>query len=283
MLRYIALLLILVLCSGNTTAYDSSYEEAIAIQLAEGKTDDEVAWLQANGRQFISLFTNYSTAQPKGAIILLHGMGGHADWPEVINPLRDLFADNGWATLSLQLAVFSPEKAIADYGGTLSDTKRRIKAGVAHLQGWRFTNIVVVGYSFGAASAVQALSAKDIKNVNALIGIRMQAHPFLSPKLKLLKKLESIDIPVLDVYGSHDTPEVRDGVDDRRLAARKNGNNAYRQMQIEGADHYFTGLTEVLVKRSLGWLSRVTPGEELVSAVEEVDESKVKQEAKSGE
>lgn len=274
--RYIKILLILSLCSGNTAAYDSSYEEAIAMQLAEGKAEDEVVWLQANGREFISLYTNYTTEQPKGAIILLHGMGGHADWPEVINPLRDSFAELGWATLSLQLAVFSPEKAISDYGGTLSNTKRRIEAGLAHLQEWRFTNIVVVGYSFGAASAVQALSTDDIKNVNALVGISMQAHAFLSPKLKLLKKLESIHIPVLDIYGSRDTPEVRDGVDDRRLAARKSGNKGYRQMQIEGADHYFTGLTEVLVKRSQGWLSRVTPSDELLSTAEEVDESKVK-------
>ena len=277
------MLLILGLCSGNTVAYDRSYEQAIATQLAQGKTDDEVIWLQASGKEFISLYTQYTSEQPRGAIILLHGMGGHADWPEVISPLRDLFAENGWATLSLQLAVFSPEKAIADYGGTLSDTKRRIEAGVGKLREWRFTNIVVVAYSFGAASAVQALSANDIENVNALVGISMQAHPFLSPKLKLLKKLESIDIPVLDIYGSRDTPEVRDGVDDRRLAARKNGNNGYRQMRIEGADHYFTGMTEVLAKRSHGWLSSVTLAEAQLPAVEEVGESTPKQEAKSGE
>ena len=55
-------------------------------------------------------------------------------------------------------------------------------------------------------------------------------------------------------------PEVLRQVDDRRLAARKSGNQAYKQLQLDGADHYFTGMDEVLLKRIQGWLIKASPG-----------------------
>lgn len=283
MCRYLAIILLLAVFPAMTSAYNASYEERIAEQLAEARPEQEVVWLQAGERKFISLYQGYDTEQAQGAVIILHGMGGHPDWPEVINPLRTSLPALGWATLSLQLPVLSPAEPIAEYGLTMDDAKQRIQAAVQQLRDWQFSNIVVIGHSYGAATAAQALSANDIKNVKALVAISMQAPQFLSPRLKLLKQLESIEIPVLDIYGSRDTLEVLRKVDDRRLAARKQGNAAYQQMVIDGADHYFTGLMDVLIKRIHSWLLKVSPGVRILLEEEAIDTPESKQEVKTAE
>jgi len=181
------------------------------------------------------------------------------------------------------MPVLSPQEPIADYGSTMFDATQRIVAAVRQLRDWRFTNIVIIGYSFGAATAAHSLGSNELKNINAFVGISMHEQQFLNPKLKLLKQLESISIPVLDIYGGRDTLEVIREVDDRRLAARKNGNSAYQQIVIEGADHYFTGLTEVLVKRIKGWMSKVSPDMSSMTEDEVSAQLGPKLEAKTGE
>ncbi len=267
-----------------TLAYNHSYEKRIGKQLAEGLPVTEIVRLQSAIGEFLSLYRGYGTEKPRGAVIILHGMGGHPDWPEIVNPLRTTLPASGWATLSVQLPVLSPADSIADYGLTMGEATQRIEAAVQQLQDWRFLNIVVIGYSFGAATAAQALSTDNInKNVNAFVGISMQAPQFLSPRLKLLKQLQSISIPVLDIYGSRDTIEVLNEADDRRLAARKNGNAAYRQIIVEGADHYFTGLEDVLIKRIQGWLVKATSGLKIMAEDANINKQEAKQEAKPGE
>jgi len=283
MLKNLTLLLLLFSCPVCAVAYNYSYEERIAKQLAAGLPESEVLWLRAGGREFISLYRGHNTGQARGAIIILHGMGGHPDWPEIVSPLRSALPALGWATLSIQLPVLSPGDPIADYGRTLGDAKQRLQAAVQQLRDWQFSNIVVIGHSFGAATAAQVLGNPGLKAVKAFVGISMQAPQFLSPRLKLLHHLESISIPVLDIYGSRDTLEVRREADDRRLAARKNDNRAYQQTVVEGADHYFSAVLDVLLKRIQGWLARVVPGTNNGIATNSDTGPGSKQEAKSGE
>lgn len=237
-------------------AYNNNYEQRVARQLAENYEKDEVVWLRAAGRDFLSLYKGYTRNEARGAVIILHGMGAHPDWPDVIRPLRHALPEKGWATLSLHLPVLAPEAPIEDYGQTVNEAKERIRAAIRQLKKWNFHNIVLAGHSFGAASGAHALSAGDMTQISAFIGISMQAQQFLSPRLNLLKQLEAIDIPVLDIYGSRDVLEVSRDAADRRLAASKNGNSAYQQLRVDGADHYYRGVEEVLHKRIQGWLSR---------------------------
>ncbi|MBT7950879.1 MAG: DUF3530 family protein [Gammaproteobacteria bacterium] len=282
MVRYFIVFLLLAYPSLSLT-YSDSYEQRIAKQLLEGRTAQEVLWSKAGGREFVTLYQGYYTDQPRGAIILLHGMGAHPDWPQVINPLRIKLPELGWATLSIQLPVLSPEMPIADYGLTLGNAKLRFQAAVQQLRKRGFLNIIVIGHSFGAATAAYALSANNTKNVNAFIGISMQAQQFLNPRLKLLKELQAIDIPVLDIYGSKDILEILREADDRRLAARKNANEAYQQMVIEGANHYFSGLEDVLIQRIQEWLIKTSLGVSVMVEDEEKSVQKSKLEAKTGE
>ncbi len=159
MFKNLTLLLLLLSSSAGTLAYNDSYEKRIAKQLAAGKPASEVLWLQTKGGEFLSLYRGADSDQAKGAIIILHGMGGHPDWPEVVNPLRRAFPASGWATLSIQLPVLSPVDPVADYGKTLDDAKQRLQAAVQQLREWQFSNIVIIGHSFGAAAAARALGS----------------------------------------------------------------------------------------------------------------------------
>jgi len=282
MIRYFCLFVILFYPSVSLS-YSDNYEKRIAKQLVEGPTAQEVLWSEVSGREFVMLYQGYYSEQAKGALIVLHQMGAHPDWPQVINPIRTRLPALGWATLSIQLPVLSPEQAIADYGLTLDNAKQRVRAAVKLLQKRGFLNIIVVGHSFGAATAAYALSNNDIKGVKAFVGISMQAPQFLNPRLKLLKQLEAIDIPVLDIYGSEDKSKTLREVDDRRLAAQKNANENFQQLSIEGAGHYFAGFEDVLVGRVNDWMTKKSECIATLVNVEEMLTEQAKQEPKSGE
>ncbi|NKB35944.1 MAG: DUF3530 family protein [Gammaproteobacteria bacterium] len=251
-----------------TVLADSSYELRLSRQLAEEQASADAYWLKSGSAQFLALYRQQQGSQVRGAVILLHGMGAHPDWPDVIQPLRESLPELGWATLSLQMPVLSPAEPVADYGRSVDEAARRIESGFQQLKDWNYSNIVIIGYSFGAALAASALSSKDLEDVRAFVAISIQAQPFLNPRLKLLKTLEELDLPVLDIYGSRDMLEVRNAVHDRRLASRKGNNSAYQQMTIEGADHYYTGVDEVLIKRIQGWLQKQEMGPKPVQVPE---------------
>ena len=83
----------------------------------------------------------------------------------------------------------------------------------------------------------------------------MQARNYLYPDLNLYAYLEKLTLPVLDVYGSEDLITIINTADQRRLAARRNGNyNGYQQVMIWNADHYFSGHDQELFVRINRWL-----------------------------
>ncbi|MFQ5660008.1 MAG: DUF3530 family protein [Gammaproteobacteria bacterium] len=246
----------------SMAAGSDGYEQSIADALSQRLDQRELIQLNGGGRQFLGLYHEQTTEKAQGAAIIVHSMGEHPDWPEVIAPLRKKLPDLGWTTLSLQMPVLPPGTALADYGKTLGEGGRRIQSAIQYLKGRKFLNIVIIGYSFGAAVVADFLAASGNRynNVKAFVGISMQAQEFLNPRLKLLARLENIALPVLDIYGSRDFDNVLRQVDDRRLAGRRKGGRDYQQIMIEGADHYFTGLDEFLVRHIRGWLDKAAPG-----------------------
>lgn len=260
---------------------DDGYEHAMSVNLAERVSDGEVIWLKARGSQFLTLFTEQLTVNSQGAVIIVHGMGAHADWPNVVAPLRKRLPKMGWATLSIQMPVLPPEEPLSEYGKTITLGSRRIQSAIQYLRQRKFLNIAIIGYSFGAATAAEFLAKTQKNQVAAFVGISLQTQKFLNPTIKLLRALEKINMPVLDIYGSRDFSEVIRLADDRRLAGRKQGRRTYHQLVIEGADHYFAGLEDVLSRRIRGWLDKAAPGtrvradkklEEKIKADEEEDD-----------
>ena len=71
--------------------------EKLAGNLESTATD--VVWLDTGGTDFLALYNEQSNGYAKGAIIILHAMGTHADWPQIISPIRTKLQNQGWSTL----------------------------------------------------------------------------------------------------------------------------------------------------------------------------------------
>ncbi|MFC3150794.1 DUF3530 family protein [Litoribrevibacter euphylliae] len=65
--------------------------------------DREVLKLQAGDEEFIGLFLEYNTAQPLGAVLILHDEDSHPDNNRLIAPLRKYLPDYGWNTLAIAI------------------------------------------------------------------------------------------------------------------------------------------------------------------------------------
>lgn len=265
-MRNIATLsIVFLLALGNALSVvadsvDRDWEKQTTEKLAEMVKGTEVLWLDAKGEEFLALFTSQTNETAHGAVILLHAMGGHADWPQTISPLRTRLPEHGWTTLSIQMPVIAPENQIEDYGRTLQQAEERIKAAVRCLRERKFLNIVVIGHSFGAATTLVYLKKEQKQKVVALVALGLQEYPFVKPAIDILGLIEKTKIPILDIYGSRDFRNVINQAPDRRLAAKKGNNRQYTQLEINGADHYYNKMEDVLIKRIRGWLDKAAPG-----------------------
>jgi pimeloyl-ACP methyl ester carboxylesterase len=76
--------------------------------------------------------------------------------------------------------------------------------------------------------------------VAAWISIGIVPGPFDAP--------DKLRLPVLDIYGERDLPQVLKSVDARAVVLRKLKGSA--QIEVAGADHYFNGSERELVKQA---------------------------------
>ena len=80
---------------------ERSQEEAAALQ--RKLPAQEQQQLQAGSDTFLALWKPANSAEPKGAVIIVPGVGETADWPQAVGPLRRKLPDAGWSTLSITL------------------------------------------------------------------------------------------------------------------------------------------------------------------------------------
>ena len=236
----------------------SGAEQEIAARLAERLPAAEVIRLGHRKTPFLGLLREAQNNN-RGAVLLLHSMAGHPDWPDVIAPLRTSLPQSGWATLSIQLPVLAPEQPLSDYGMTLQEAGKRIEYAIRYLQSAGFQKIVLIGYSFGATVASSYLAAAPPAGVDAFVAISLLSQDFLSPRPAIPEYIEAIHIPILDIYGSRDFTEVLQQVDSRRLAGRKDSTRSYEQVEISEARHTFNGQEALLASRISTWLDAVLP------------------------
>ncbi|MGA7799263.1 MAG: DUF3530 family protein [Gammaproteobacteria bacterium] len=242
---------------------DTAKEKRWAKQLAGDLVVGEPQWLTANGTRFLALYTRQTDAVRKGALILLHGMGAHPDWPGVIHSLRVELPDHGWSTLSLQMPVLPSGSPAADYASLFDVAAARIQAGIDFLHKQGVKHIALAGHSMGAAMGAWFLANHPGAGVETFVGIGMNAS-VKKPRLDTPAQLAKIHVPVLDLYGSEDLEGVVKSAQARAAAAHRAGNTQYRQQQVAGADHFFDGLEDELVLDVRGWLRHVSrkPGQQ---------------------
>ncbi|MDH5408042.1 MAG: alpha/beta hydrolase family protein [Gammaproteobacteria bacterium] len=255
-------------------ASDLAKEKRWRAQIVDALIVGEEVTLKAGKTEFLGIFAEHNTEKAVGGAIVLHGIGAHPAWPEVINPLRAALPEHGWSTLSLQLPILANEKKYPDYAPLFDDVIPRIQAGVDYYKKMGVENIVIIAHSMGAAMASYYLASKPDPSVRAYVAIGMSV---LKPddtikdkkQREQMKKMDTsltlrkVKLPVLDMYGSRDLPAVIKTIKARRTAANKAGNKQYTQLKVDGADHFFNNMDEILIKRVRGWLANHAAGMEI--------------------
>ena len=105
----IAFAALLTILSVPSLASDTAKEKRWADQIVDTLMEGEAVWLQAGQTKFLGIYTESATKPAKGAVIVLHGIGAHPDWTDVVHPLRVGLTEHGWTTLSLQMPILANE------------------------------------------------------------------------------------------------------------------------------------------------------------------------------
>lgn len=261
----VAALCLLLACSLNLAASDVARERRWSDQVIDGLVVGEATWLQTNGQEFLAIYTE-STAETQGGVILLHGIGVHPDWPDVIHPLRLGLPDHGWSTLSLQMPIADRNATFDEYIPLLEEAGPRIEAGIKFLEQQGVFNIVLLGHSLGAMMGLKYLAQEKRPKVSAFAAVGLNvSRQGLEPDI--LGWLRTTDKPMLDLYGARDLDGVRNTAELRARAAQQAENRDYLQVEIPVADHFFRGADAALVKRVRGWLKTTAPGDRVEAPV----------------
>jgi predicted alpha/beta-hydrolase family hydrolase len=203
-------------------ASDLEKEQRWADQIVDALIEGEAEWLQAGDIAFLAIYTEAEEPGTRAALIL-HGIGAHPDWPQVIYPLRAGLPAHGWSTLSLQMPVLPNDVQQIGYAPLFEEVAPRIEAGIAFLKARGAEQIVVVAHSLGGSMATYYLAGGP-RDIAAFVGIGMSGGTG-DPRMDNVVSLGKVHIPVLDIYGQHDKDTVLGTSAERAKAAV--GNPAY--------------------------------------------------------
>lgn len=239
--------------SKSDLAKEKRWEEQIVPSLLVG----EPVKLKAGDVEFLAIYAENTAEKAFGGVIVIHGIGAHPAWPDIIDPVRMALPEHGWSTLSLQMPILANEAEAKDYVPLMEEVPGRIQAGVDFFKAKGIKNIVIIAHSLGATMANHYLANKPDASVHGYVAIGM-SNPF-ADKYDNIAALAKIKIPMLDLYGSQDLDGVLSTAQARAASAHK-ANKHYTQAKVEGANHFFNNLQDDLIKRVRGWLTKNAEG-----------------------
>jgi pimeloyl-ACP methyl ester carboxylesterase len=246
-----ALLAVATLTPVNATNSDVAKESRWAEQVIDGLLDGDELWLIDDvGHEFLSILTEGDKSSGR-AVVLVHGIGVHPNWPDVIYPLRAGLLEQNITTLSLQMPILANDADGREYGLLFSEVPGRFEAALAYLGDEGYSNITIVAHSMGASMATYYLSQNNTDAVDSLVIIGMGAGQAFPKNIEALAKIR---IPVFDLYGSKDLESVLDSVEQRAASGKKQAGRQYLQVLVDGANHFFQGHEDALVQQVTEWL-----------------------------
>jgi alpha/beta superfamily hydrolase len=203
---------------------------------------DPVQLALKSGRKFLAIYAS----NPKAAagVIVVHGLGLHPDWG-LINTLRSQLSDQGYSTLSVQMPVLASNAQGDLYPPLFPEAAERLAAAVAFLRARGLQKVAIVSHSMGSRMTNHFLNHAADPRINAWVTIGLSGE-FTAPT--------TFGAPVLDLYGEKDLPGVLDNAALRAAAIR--GSRGSGQLQVAGADHFFTGMESELVRQVRLYLDR---------------------------
>jgi len=259
---YLVLLLFSLVSAnaGAASLSDKAKEKRWEDQIVPDLFVGEAVKLKADGDEFLAIYTEAGTDKPKGGVIVLHGIGVHPAWADVINPLRTQLAEQGWHTISLQMPILENEAKDSDYAPLFKEVPGRIQAGVDYLKAKGVKNIAIAGHSLGAAMTSYYLVASPDASVKAF------AITSGGPGLPKDSRMDAIanfknskNVYILDLRGGDDTDRVKGAWKERGGMGNKIHSNRYESKVIAGANHFYAGKDQELVKVVGDWLDKVMP------------------------
>jgi pimeloyl-ACP methyl ester carboxylesterase len=235
-----------LLCVAATAVVAQDYEREArwAKQTQETLFTGEMVRIeQKSGHRFIALYQ--AAAKPRGAVIIAHGRGWSPDY-DLYGELRTRLADAGYSTLSIQMPVLTGNAKVGDYLPTFPDADERLALAATWLREQRGERrIAIVSHSLGATMANHYLIRNEKSDIGAWVFIGI---------INGLEDMFRIRIPVLDIFGEHDWSVTRVGANERLAQIRKIEGS--QQVVVPGAEHFFEGKRDELVKAIVGFLDR---------------------------
>ena len=241
-MKALSILVILLMFFSVADASDLAKEQRWKEQVVGDLFDGEPVTINDGQQDFLGLLIEADPAKQE-AIIVLHGVGAHPDWPQIVNPLRVQLAEAGWTTLSIQLPVLDNEATPEAYDAIIDEASPRIAAAMNFLEAAGAKSSYIIAHSMGSRMASHFLAQTKLE-VKGFVGIGMNTGN--------VAYMSRYALPMLDIYGSDDLPGVLDSADDR--AAQAAANPAYTQLKVVGADHFFNGMEDRLLEHIRAWL-----------------------------
>lgn len=205
---------------------------------------DAVRVKPAKGREFLGLYTEGKGGRP--AVLLVHGVGVHPDHG-IIGNLRASLADEGFATLSIQMPVEKADARLEDYYPKLfPEAVARIQAGADWLKGKGHARTVLLSHSMGSWMSNVYYEETPAPPFAAWVCMGLTGG---------FGGMGNVKVPVLDVYGENDLSNVLRADGRRRRTIE--GIPGSRQVRIAGADHHYTSKDKELTAAIAAFLGEL--------------------------
>ena len=249
------LMIALIAIAPGTPVYatnsDAAKEKRWAEQVIDGLLDGDELWLtDTAGHEFLGILTEGDTDSGR-AVILVHGIGVHPNWPDVIYPLREGLLEHGTTTLSIQMPILANDADPADYAPLFDEVPGRVAAALQYLNENGYNKITIIAHSMGTSMSAYYLSRAREHGIESFVSIGMGRGVGTLNNVELLK---TIDIDILDIYGSQDLELVVANADRRAAAAGSRAGNKFLQVKVDGASHFFQGHEDALKQQVIDWL-----------------------------
>lgn len=216
----------ILLCLISTLSWSADYarEKNWADEVAPNVVVGDAVYLeQKNGHKFLTLLTEAKDARM--GVIVVHGSGMNPDW-ELIGILRTQLAEQGYTTLSVQMPVLAKDAKHEAYPRIFPDAVERLQIAVDFLKTKGLNKIAIVSHSMGSRMSHAYLSKQPDAAVVAWAALGILNDTYAG-----------IKIPVLDLYGQSDFPDVLKNAKKRGKSLK--GNPGSKQAVIANTDHFY--------------------------------------------